>query len=465
MRIYIGLLVNFLTLLSFSQVQIDNASYFKVSANTNVVIDNGGLQNNGTVSLNNTSNIRFHGNGTVQTIEGNNNIIFGILTIDKNTNDVQLARNIEVSNKIEMTNGDLDLKNQTIELGASATLENETNTKRIKSTDVGGNDGLGTGTIFTIRNNPVGNIANLGLTVDLADEGSTTITRGHERQQGTGTYVINYSVFRYFTLSNIVLGGGGEDVTFVDCFTDELNGHNSNDLVMYQWYEENYSGLEYWHPLNTTGSSVSITETLDNNTLSYIKVTLGSKNTPLPIMLTKFDANNYHKESVLLNWQTSTEINNDFFTLEKSSDAENWKIIAIVDGAGNSNNTINYQSIDENIIISKNYYRLKQTDFNGTFSYSDIRVVEFVEENKTDFLSDIVIYPVPTHQTLNVKNIQSEYVDYSIFSVTGVLLKEKLNVEVDNAKITIDVGSLISGTYFIKLLTNHNSKLKSFIKY
>jgi hypothetical protein len=92
---------------------------------------------------------------------------------------------------------------------------------------------------------------------------------------------------------------------------------------------------------------------------------------PLPIELIDFTAN-CREPNVLLNWSTASELNNDFFTIERSNDAVNFIAIGNVDGAGNSNNVINYQFTDNSPLSQPAYYRLKQTDFDGQFEYSDI---------------------------------------------------------------------------------------------
>jgi hypothetical protein len=72
---------------------------------------------------------------------------------------------------------------------------------------------------------------------------------------------------------------------------------------------------------------------------------------------------------VNLKWQTASEINNDYFTIEKSKTASNWIIVTQVNGAGNSSNILSYSTTDQIPYNGISYYRLKQTDFNGQFEY------------------------------------------------------------------------------------------------
>jgi hypothetical protein len=74
---------------------------------------------------------------------------------------------------------------------------------------------------------------------------------------------------------------------------------------------------------------------------------------------------------VVLEWATGSEINNDFFTIERSLDVEHAEIIGYLDGAGNSTQTLWYSFVDQNPLPGISYYRLKQTDFDGKFEYFD----------------------------------------------------------------------------------------------
>lgn len=89
---------------------------------------------------------------------------------------------------------------------------------------------------------------------------------------------------------------------------------------------------------------------------------------PLPIDLLYFNAR-AERSLVSLEWATATEINNDFFTIERSTDGYNWQIMGYEMGAGNANQTLRYTFTDSNPLEGISYYRLKQTDFDGQFEY------------------------------------------------------------------------------------------------
>jgi hypothetical protein len=95
----------------------------------------------------------------------------------------------------------------------------------------------------------------------------------------------------------------------------------------------------------------------------------------LPIELLSFTAA-FQNNQILLQWSTGSEINNDYFSLERSINTFDSEVIGYVNGAGNSSQTLHYQFIDQNPLSGITYYRLKQTDFDGSYEYSEWVAVE-----------------------------------------------------------------------------------------
>ncbi|MBX2893888.1 MAG: T9SS type A sorting domain-containing protein [Cyclobacteriaceae bacterium] len=127
------------------------------------------------------------------------------------------------------------------------------------------------------------------------------------------------------------------------------------------------------------------------------RFTLGNTNSnaSLPIELLSLHASVVRNE-VLLQWATATELNNDYFTIQRSQSGEGWEEIGVIKGAGNSQHRIDYQTIDTNPIIGISYYRLKQTDYDGTTTYSSIKRVQVDESYQ------LKAYPNPTTGKLTV---------------------------------------------------------------
>lgn len=111
-----------------------------------------------------------------------------------------------------------------------------------------------------------------------------------------------------------------------------------------------------------------------------------------PIDLLEFRAQARADFTTLLHWTTANEYNNAYFTIERSINGKDFEAIAKIPGAGFSNAELNYQTIDPTPQIGVNYYRLQQTDFDGSSSYSDIQAVSFKNED----LIEVSIYPNPS---------------------------------------------------------------------
>ncbi|WP_422354293.1 T9SS type A sorting domain-containing protein [Roseivirga pacifica] len=121
---------------------------------------------------------------------------------------------------------------------------------------------------------------------------------------------------------------------------------------------------------NTDGDDIGNTS---NSVTLYAMDNSGSR---LPITLIDFTAK-VSGSVVQLDWSTASETNNEYFTIERSSDGSNFHAVLTVDGAGNSSGVIDYQAIDPFPMNGRTYYRLKQTDFNGQFEYSKLVAVDF----------------------------------------------------------------------------------------
>ena len=156
----------------------------------------------------------------------------------------------------------------------------------------------------------------------------------------------------------------------------------------------------------------------------------------------------------ILTWTTATEINNDYFVVEHSSDAVNWNDIGSVQAAGNTNNVKDYSLIDAAPFSSITYYRLKQVDFNGQYQYSNVISISRSE----NFYSNYMIYPNPTRDVLYVRNSgripKNTYLE--IYNTIGqkVFLKE---LDSDTVSQSIILKEILSqGLYFISIYENSN---------
>ena len=177
----------------------------------------------------------------------------------------------------------------------------------------------------------------------------------------------------------------------------------------------------------------------------------------LPIELLNFNAYLVDNEHIKLNWQTASEINNDYFTIERTKNGTDWQELTKLNGAGNSSALQSYSSFDNNPYYGISYYRLKQTDFNGKFSYSQIRSVN-IERGKN---SSIEIYPNPAHDKITIIGSEIELSEISIYNSLGQNVTALSKQIINNSTISIiDISQLSQGIYYIKTKTTANKMYK-----
>lgn len=172
--------------------------------------------------------------------------------------------------------------------------------------------------------------------------------------------------------------------------------------------------------------------------------------TPLPVELLSFTGEAVEETNVL-NWTTTSEINNDYFIVEASVDAENFSSIGTVAGAGNSNEVLNYEFIDNNPYAKTMYYRLKQVDFDGKWENSEIVAI------KRNSLGIIDIFPNPVNDLLHINFNTNEVNHYkvSITNILGEVITETTNL--GKNKLTLNVFEELSGgVYFVKIVNDSN---------
>ena len=173
---------------------------------------------------------------------------------------------------------------------------------------------------------------------------------------------------------------------------------------------------------NVTINTVPGTGGRNCNTCTYAESGSGtdgdgiveSSSGPLPVVLDRFDAN-VNEDWVELRWVTSSEINSDYFVIERSKNGRNWKELITVGAAGNSQQTIEYFEVDYKPYKGTSYYRLKQVDFDGSYEYFSMVPVKFIKNSKE---KGINIFPHPFTKVKEKLKIEfNNLVDQEVFVV------------------------------------------------
>jgi len=259
-----------------------------------------------------------------------------------------------------------------------------------------------------------------------------------------------FIVFGDFTADNkIQIASGGKFIV-----TGDLSFSNSP--------QDDYSGSGDLYVFGTTtgnadADAVDQDETAFNNNEDPALVDFVNNrgtNGPLPIELALFELKS-SDDRVEINWVTTTEENNDFFSLQRSKDGLNYEAIAKIKGAGNSTDVLTYEFVDENPLFGTSYYRLVQTDLDGTSETFNAKSI--YRSN----VKELVVQPNPVQRggklTVYTGAEEGEVVELSIFSASGTKL---INRTVESiSEVEIGAG-LEPGLYIVKVQSGANQHVK-----
>lgn len=206
----------------------------------------------------------------------------------------------------------------------------------------------------------------------------------------------------------------------------------------------------------TIAGSAILSRTINTGTLSTWYSKSYDHTTPLPIELLDFTATPVDNVKVLLKWQTVTEINNAYFSIQRSRDGTHWEAIGQEKGAGTSQTIQHYIHWDEQPFIGINYYRLEQFDANGSSSYSPFRSALITR--KGDLV--IHVYPNPTTQSIHILldggNPATSY-RLQVFNVSGQVIKTLDGAFKADALQTLDLDGWAAGTYLLRIIDEQGS--------
>lgn len=183
----------------------------------------------------------------------------------------------------------------------------------------------------------------------------------------------------------------------------------------------------------------------------------------IPVELVSFNSS-VDGNDVILNWITASELNNSHFEIQRSNNRISFNTISSVQGNGTTTEFHNYSYRDENLNEGIYYYRLKQVDYDGSFSYSNIVDVEIVTPLKFELSQN---YPNPFNPSTRIQFtiVNQQFVSLKVYNVLGnevaVLINEEKSPGVYN--LNFDASELSSGTYFYKLRAGNFTEVKKML--
>ncbi len=397
--------------------------------------------------------------GTFILVEGNiiENCYEAAVHVDKTwVNNVEVRGNFMNSNSIKKGLGDLTLRandcravnNIIIGTGHhSVFLESTANTKVWNNVIAPGDR---TGNFIWLR----ADLTNIDIRNNIFD-----FSRTSQTISGTITSDITFDYNCYFGTSPSQDVFNGATFEEMQSATIEPNGFWADpEFMISSQSEPDHFKLKTTSPCMDNGNTVPVEKDYWGNSRPQgtgIDIGVYESSSLLPIELKNFKADLAVGRVVTLHWTTASEINNELFNIERSYDGNEFFTIGTVRSKGNNSNMeLSYEFVDQHPLNGINYYRLKQIDFDGTYTYSSIRTVELDDSLVTN------IFPNPFESWIQISG-QTTLTSISIFDVTGNLVYQ---VQPLSTNFVWALPDLKAGLYQLYIQEEHSTEIHKIVK-
>ena len=470
-----------------AQVHSTNTGTMYVSPGT-IIADEGDFTNNGSTTVENGGNFYIKGNwtnngtyvtntgkmffwgNTAQAIGGTSPCTFYQMEVNKPSNGVTLNTNTVVSNMLTLTSGPVDLNSKQLTVASSATNAiGYTNgylisDKTDNSSKVQWNIGSTTGAHIIPFGKASGLIIPLTLDLTSGNIGNVTASTYYTGAANTplpttpdlvlhvnDAYGHNNSANTVDRFWQVNKTGGGGVMTMTFTYDDTEKPANGEVNLRAQRYGISYNGWDTPVPFQTSDATLNTVISPGVTVLGPFTLSLTS--TPLPVELLMFTAAPNRQRQVEINWETASETGNHYFTVERSKDGLHFEEIDKVNGAGNSSVLLYYKTLDRKPLSGISYYRLKQTDFNGSFIYSkSVKVTLDGNNAGISLFYNAACGCACIHFSSIEENLQD--INVSIFDNTGKNIASHLLSQMnspDGHTFQFEGNTIAPGIYFVQI--------------
>ena len=314
--------------------------------------------------------------------------------------------------------------------------------------------GLPAGTVVTVNENflaPNTFSTSTGTTIlisgdfDLSDDGDQMIAYQGTEASPTFLFAVQSNSTNWQTNPN--------DPNQSSLPAGLINGTTAVAIGKSGAAEDEYDNIEYNTNNGTSGSAADLLALIANanswNARDFFRFTSAIPNftlTSFPVEWLSFDAE-VRGPFVALEWATASELNNDFFAVERSVDGLAYMQVGKVQGAGTTQDIQTYHFSDLAPITGPSYYRLRQVDYDGAFDFSDVIRVEMTEAG-----NQVRMYPNPVVDYLHV---ESRAGTLRLYTLAG---QQLLNLQIEAGITRIDLSGLQTGLYFAEILGQDQSR-------
>lgn len=433
---------------TFDSRQSGTSNDFDISVAGNWTSEITFLARTGTVTFNGT---------TDQTINTNGGETYNNLTINNTGGNVNMSSEVSTNGTLTLTQGNVDLDINDLNINSSSSISGGDASSYIIA------DGVGVlrhaiTALSTAYTFPIGDLdeyAPFTFTLNQGTLSSSNVTINLRDTKHTNIVEDDY-ITRYWSLNN-----------------EGITGTLDYD-VAYTYQQVDVVGTESLiqaRKFSASGNALGGSVTVATNLLTYSGHTSFSDHTgespaaPLPVDLLSFDAI-LNDNGIELNWATASELNNDYFELERSVDGIAFEVIAKIDGHGTTNTLNNYSHLDTEPYFGVSYYRLVQIDYDGTYAiYNPIAI------DNDQFRSglELTLFPNPTDEyNINVRvasGDENSPVLLAIYDVMGHLVhSERLEPALGISTHAIRANSrLDAGVYQVVIQQANNQQIQRLI--
>lgn len=442
---------------------VENGATADVTTNNrNITMSesNSSFYNNGSINLR-SNTVTFSGSGT-QVLGGSSSTTFYNLTVNKSAgSELTLANSQTVTNTLGLTAGFINTTaNKLLTLNDNATCSpaGGSTTSYVKGPlKKVGNDA------FTFPTGKGSKWARIAISAPAT--ATTTFTGEYFDQKYSNTSALQspitqVSAKEYWQLDRAV----NTDAVTVQLFWEDAgySGITScaanGNLVVARF--DGTEWVSHGSPSASGTCSGSSAGTISSSSVtSFSPFTFGSKTAsenPLPVSWLNFEATP-KTNLVLLNWSTGSELNSKLFYIQRSLNGQDFLTMDSVNAVGFATYQTNYSGIDSNPHRGINYYRIKQLDVDGKYSFTNIIPVDFAYYEVSNSITNSLLYPNPTNAnvTLGVSSQINQTAQLTIFSLEGrIILNKNMMLESGQNNVLIESENLPAGIYIVNLNVN-----------
>jgi hypothetical protein len=476
----------------FNYLEIDNAN--GVTMNGNMTVDQD-LSGTGNYVATGSYNLTFTGNnmtvasfsagtstvnlwGNVQKING-----YTFYNVNHKNEQTQLQADVTVNHTLSFATGNIICGSHNLTIGSSGTISDAGISTGYIVTDGGG--ALVMNATSGSMLYPIGHSATEYNPLTLTAASGTVscqVSVADGLTDQSGATVTSHAVNATWTITPASPGAvsistqwtnGSSGATLSIDPPQELTGFDESNV--YLCYRTSANSI-WTYTSGPHSSTLSGTDPLAVSSYSNVTLNAGStyyvsavdnNNTisPLPVKLISFDAK-LLMEDVLLQWATSSEINNDYFEIQRSTNGINWQPVGRVAGNGTSQELHNYSfndALNGQVLSGIIYYRLRQVDFNGTESISPIRNIRLSSKSSAS-PSEINIYPNPADAEVNIDFGNADANSTLIISYTSGTQVYMESIGSGQLHTTVNTSLLQPGMYVVQLVAKDHVTTAIMIK-